>query len=157
MDQALCFGWIDGIRKGVDGERYTIRFTPRRRGSNWSAVNLRRVPELIGLGLMRPAGLRAHEGRDRRKDAVYAYENLPATLAPAYEAEFAVHAEAWAWFERQPAGFRRSATHWIMSAKQEATRRRRLAELIRSAMDGLRPGALIPPGAKRAASSPKSG
>jgi uncharacterized protein YdeI (YjbR/CyaY-like superfamily) len=156
VDEALCFGWIDGIRKGLDAERYTIRFTPRRRTSNWSAVNLRRVPELIALGLMQPAGLRAYEGRDRRKDASYSYENRPEALAPGYEAEFSANADAWAWFEAQPAGFRRTATYWVMSAKQEATQRRRLAQLIVDAAAGRRPAALIPPGGTRPQMGPES-
>jgi uncharacterized protein YdeI (YjbR/CyaY-like superfamily) len=155
VDEALCFGWIDGIRKGLDPERYTIRFTPRRRTSNWSAVNLRRVPELIALGLMQPAGLRAYEGRDRRKDASYSYENRPAALPPSYAAEFAANADAWAWFTAQPAGFRRTATYWVMSAKHESTQRRRLGQLIADAAAGRRPAALIPPGGTRARTGPE--
>jgi uncharacterized protein YdeI (YjbR/CyaY-like superfamily) len=160
VDEALCFGWIDGLRKGLDAERYTIRFTPRRRTSNWSAVNLRRVPELVALGRMQPAGLRAHEERDRRKDAIYSYENRPRDLAPEYQAELAANPEASAWFDAQPAGFRRTATYWIMSAKQEATQRRRLAQLIGDAAAGRRPTALIPPGGgrgKRGERGPGSG
>jgi uncharacterized protein YdeI (YjbR/CyaY-like superfamily) len=157
VDEALCFGWIDGIRKGLDAERYTIRFTPRRRTSNWSAVNLRRVPELIDLGLMQPAGLRAYEGRDRRKDAIYSYENEPQSLAPTYEAEFAADPAARAWFAAQPPSFRRSATAWVMRAKQEATQRRRLAELIADAAAGRRPRALTPPGRSQAQADPEPG
>jgi uncharacterized protein YdeI (YjbR/CyaY-like superfamily) len=149
VDQALCFGWIDGIRKGVDDETFTIRFTPRRRTSIWSAVNLRRVPELIEAGRMRPAGLRAYEERDRRKDAIYSYENRPQAFAPEYEAAFAANERAWAWFAVQPQGYRRNAMYWVMSARQEATQRRRLSQLIDAAAAGQRVGALIPPGAKR--------
>ena len=149
VDQALCFGWIDGIRKGLDDETFTIRFTPRRRTSIWSAVNLRRVPELIVAGRMRPAGLKAYEERDRRKDAIYSYENRPQSLAPEYEAAFAANEGAWAWFAGQPRGYRRSAIYWVMSAKQEATQRRRLAQLIEEAAAGRRVGALIPPGSRR--------
>ena len=98
---------------------------------------------------MTPAGLRAHEERDRRKDAIYSYENRPQALAPEYEAEFAANEGAWAWFAAQPPGYRRTATFWVMSAKQEATRRRRLAQLIEAASMARRVGALIPPGAKR--------
>jgi uncharacterized protein YdeI (YjbR/CyaY-like superfamily) len=149
VDEALCFGWIDGIRKGLDAETYTIRFTPRRRTSTWSAVNLRRVPELIAAGRMRPAGLRAYEERDRRRDASYAYENRPQSLAPEYEAAFAANEAAWAWFAAQPQGYRRSATYWVMSARQEATRWRRLGQVIDAAAAGRRAGALTPPGARR--------
>ena len=149
VDQALCFGWIDGIRKGLDDETFTIRFTPRRRTSIWSAVNLTRVPELIEAGVMRPAGVRAYEGRDRRKDAIYSYENRSRPFAPEYEAEFAANEGAWAWFAAQPAGYRRNAMYWVMSAKQDATRERRLAQLIEAAAAGQRVGALIPPSAKR--------
>jgi uncharacterized protein YdeI (YjbR/CyaY-like superfamily) len=149
VDQALCFGWIDGIRKGLDDETFTIRFTPRRRTSIWSAVNLRRVPELVEAGRMRPAGWKAYEERDRRKDAVYSYENRPQSLAAEYEATFAAHEGAWAWFAGQPQGYRRTAIAWVMSAKQEATQRRRLAQLIESSGAGRRVGALIPPGRQR--------
>ena len=149
VDQALCFGWIDGIRKGLDETTFTIRFTPRRKTSIWSAVNLRRVPELIEAGLMTSAGLRVHEERDRRKDAIYSYENRPTAMAAEYEAEFAANEGAWAWFAAQPQGYRRTATYWVMSAKQEATRRRRLAQLIEAAAAARRVGALIPPGADR--------
>jgi uncharacterized protein YdeI (YjbR/CyaY-like superfamily) len=157
VDQALCFGWIDGIRKALDDTTFTIRFTPRRKTSIWSAVNLKRVPELIEAGLMTPAGVRAHEGRDRRKDAIYSYENRPQALAPEYEAEFAADEGAWAWFAAQAQGYRRAATFWVMSAKQEATRRRRLAQLIEAAAAARRVGALIPPGAKRDESAGSAG
>lgn len=149
VDQALCFGWIDGIRKGLDDETYAIRFTPRRKTSTWSAVNLRRVPELIAAGLVAPAGLRAYEERDRRKDAVYSYENRPQSLAPDDEATFRADEPAWAFFSAQPAGVRRTATYWVTSAKQDATRQRRLAVLIEASAAGRRVGVLLPPGAKR--------
>ena len=146
VDQALCFGWIDGIRKSVDETSYTIRFTPRRRTSNWSAVNLRRVPELVAIGLMQPAGLRAYEERDRRKDAIYSYENEPEAMPAELEVEFRSDEAAWAFFEAQPPGYRKVANHWIATAKQEATRRRRLAELMQASREGRRPGPLTPPG-----------
>lgn len=130
VDQALCYGWIDGIRKRIDDESYMIRFTPRRPGSNWSAVNLKRVAELMEQGLMQPAGLAAYEGHDSEKAAQYSYERSHPVLDAAYEAEFRADAAAWAYWEAQPAHYRRGATHWVMSAKREETRRKRLATLI---------------------------
>lgn len=149
VDQALCFGWIDGVRKGLDGEAYTIRFTPRRRTSTWSAVNLRRVPELVALGLMRPTGLRAYEERDRRGDGTYSYESGPQDFPAGMQEQFAANAEAWAWFSAQPPGYRRTVTSWVTTAKQEATRARRLAKLIEESGAGRRLGALAPPGPKQ--------
>ena len=136
VDHALCYGWIDGIRKRIDDERYVIRFTPRRRGSMWSAVNLKRVTELIEQGLMQPAGLAVYGERDPDKAAQYAYERSHPTLDAAYEAEFRADAAAWAYWEAQPAHYRRGATHWVMSAKREETRRKRLATLMADSAAG---------------------
>jgi uncharacterized protein YdeI (YjbR/CyaY-like superfamily) len=136
VDQALCYGWIDGIRRRVDDESYTIRFTPRRRGSTWSLVNTRRALELIEQGLMQPAGLAAFEARDEARTAEYSYENRPQGLDEPYEAQFRDNPAAWAYWEAQPAHYRRGAAHWVMSAKREETRQKRLATLIEDSAAG---------------------
>ena len=130
VDEALCFGWIDGVRKRIDDESYSIRFTPRRKNSTWSAVNIARVAELSRLGKMQPAGVHAFELRREDKSAIYAYESGERNLAPAYETEFRSHRGAWKWFNEQAPSYRRVALHWVMSAKREETRQRRLATLI---------------------------
>src|SRR5947199_424834 len=98
VDEALCFGWIDGQRKGIDATSYTIRFTPRKPRSTWSAVNVKRVGELAGLGLMRPAGLKAFEERTEEKSGIYAYEQENARLDDAYEQQFRANKKAWDFF-----------------------------------------------------------
>jgi len=131
VDEALCYGWIDGVRKSIDSESYTIRFTPRRKRSNWSAVNVARVTELTRLGLMRPAGLKAFEERAPERTGIYAYEQRHlAELGDEYERAFRANERAWAFFQAQPPGYRKTATWWVVSAKKEETRRRRLATLI---------------------------
>jgi uncharacterized protein YdeI (YjbR/CyaY-like superfamily) len=138
VDQALCFGWIDGVRRRIDDESYSIRFTPRRRGSIWSAVNIKRAKELIELGLMKPSGLQAFEARDEKKSAVYAYENRPRELAPEYEKQFRANKKAWEFFSAQPPWYRRVTIYWVMEAKKEETRARRLATLIADSAAGRR-------------------
>ena len=139
VDEALCFGWIDGVRKTLDAESYVIRFTPRKTGSNWSEVNLKRVQVLIETGRMRPAGQRAFEARDPSKSGVYSFEQRKAPeLGPELEARFQANAGAWSFFLAQPPGYRRLATFWVVSAKQEATRARRLQQLIDDSAAGLR-------------------
>ncbi len=130
VDQALCYGWIDGIRRRIDDESYSIRFTPRKRGSNWSLVNIKRALELIELELMKPAGLAAFDARDPAKAGEYSYENRPPGLDEAYATHLRANAAAWAYWEAQPAHYRRGAAHWVMSAKREETRQKRLAALI---------------------------
>jgi len=136
VDQALCYGWIDGIRRRIDDESYSIRFTPRRPGSNWSLVNVRRALELSEQGLMTPAGLAAFEARDAVRDEQYSYERQSAAFDAAGEAEFRANAAAWAYWEAQPAHYRRGVTHWVTSAKREETRRKRLATLIEDSAAG---------------------
>ncbi len=136
VDQALCFGWIDGIRKRVDETSYTNRFTPRRRGSTWSAVNIKRVGELTELGLMRPAGLDAFEKRDEAKAQLYSYERAQSKLDETYERQFREHERAWAFFSAQAPSYRRTSSWWVMSAKKEETRQRRLAALIEASERG---------------------
>ena len=130
VDQALCYGWIDGIRRRIDDESYSIRFTSRKRGSNWSLVNIKRALELIELELMEPAGLVAFDARDPAQAGEYSYENRPPGLTEAYEINLRANAAAWAYWEAQPAHYRRGAAHWVMSAKREETRQKRLATLI---------------------------
>lgn len=131
VDEALCFGWIDGVRHGIDAERYRIRFTPRKAKSNWSAVNLKRMPELIAEGRAAPAGVRAYEARTAARSGIYAYENRKdAVLPAAYEKRFKANRSAYRNFLARPAGYRALAIWRVISAKQEATREKRLAALI---------------------------
>jgi uncharacterized protein YdeI (YjbR/CyaY-like superfamily) len=131
VDQALCFGWIDGVRRGRDDTSYTIRFTPRKRRSIWSAVNIERFGQLAELGLVHPAGHKAFEARADERSAVYAYEQRDnATLDAAAEQQFRDNARAWEFFQAQPAGYRKTAIWWVISAKKEETRSKRLATLI---------------------------
>jgi uncharacterized protein YdeI (YjbR/CyaY-like superfamily) len=140
LDEALCFGWIDGIRKTVDEERYTIRFTPRKASSNWSNVNIKRVKELIALGRMMPAGLAAFEARKAEKSGVYTYENRPQQLCSEYEKQFRANKQAWKFFLTQAPYYQRTASAWVMTAKKEETRLRRLATLIEDSAQGRRLG-----------------
>ncbi len=134
--EALCFGWIDGIRRSLDEHRYTIRFTPRKPDSNWSAVNLKRVRELIAAGRMHPAGLKTFQNRDKRK-AGYSYEERKKIqLPPEYEQKLRANVKAWSFFEAQAPWYRRVASFWVMSAKKEETRLKRLATLIRDSENG---------------------
>jgi uncharacterized protein YdeI (YjbR/CyaY-like superfamily) len=138
VDAALCFGWIDGIRKSVDDTSYTTRFTPRKPGSNWSMVNIKRVGELSDLGLMEPPGLKAFAARDEAKSRQYSYEERSRKLDDAYEEQFRANESAWTFFQAQPPGYRKTASWWVMSAKREETRRRRLATLISESEQGRR-------------------
>lgn len=139
VDEALCFGWIDGLTRRMDEEVYTIRFTPRRRTSNWSAINIAKVASLSATGRMRPAGLRAFEERDRRKDASYSYERpvqeLPDDMRQRLKADAAAHAY---WQSRTPS-FRRQVTYWILSAKRPETRERRFSRMLEDAAAGRDP------------------
>jgi uncharacterized protein YdeI (YjbR/CyaY-like superfamily) len=131
VDEALCFGWIDGVRRSLGAESYTIRFTPRRARSIWSAVNIGRVAELEKLGRMWPSGRAAFEARAAARSAVYAYEQKKtAALAPAQEKKLRANAKAWRFFQAQAPWYRRTAVHWVVSAKKEETRERRLTTLI---------------------------
>ena len=130
VDEALCFGWIDGIKKRVDDQRYTHRFTPRKAGSTWSLINTNRVKALIALERMAKAGLEAFERRDPKKTGTYSFEQRPSTFDPALERAFRRSAAAWTFFRAQPPGYQRLMTFWVMSAKQQETRQRRLAVLV---------------------------
>jgi uncharacterized protein YdeI (YjbR/CyaY-like superfamily) len=139
VDEALCFGWIDGLRKSVDAERYMIRFTPRRTGSIWSAVNVRRVAELTKRRRMRAAGVRAFKARSAAKTAIYSFEQRKtARLPPAYMKQFKANAAAWRFFTAQAPWYQRTTTWWVISAKQEPTRLKRLARLIDDSANGRR-------------------
>lgn len=132
VDVALCYGWIDGVRNSIDAVRYCIRFTPRKPTSTWSAINVKRVSALGKLGLMHAAGMKAFEARRGDKTGIYAYEQRKtAKLPPAYEKLFRANKKAWAFFQSQPPWYQRTAAYRVISAKQEATREKRLAELIR--------------------------
>lgn len=144
LDQALCFGWIDGVRRRLDENAYTIRFTPRRPGSVWSAVNLRRARELESRGLMKPPGQRAFRERDERKTRQYSYEREHATLAPPLAAVLRAEKKAAAFFDAQPPGYKKIVTFWIMSAKKDETRARRLAHLVERSAAGARIDMLNP-------------
>lgn len=131
VDEALCVGWIDGIRKRVDDDSYTIRFTPRRPGSNWSAVNVRKMAELIAQGRVRPAGLKAFETRSAAKTGIYAYEQRhSAAFDETSEALFRANAVAWAHWQSLPAGYRQLAMWRVITAKKAETRQKRLTALI---------------------------
>ena len=152
LDEALCFGWIDGLKKRVDDERYMMRFTPRQPKSVWSAVNVRRVEELRKQGLVAPSGLVAFERRDKAKTEQYSYERRTRGLDPRYERMFQSNRPAWTFFQSQAPSYRRTATWWVMSAKQEDTRQRRLAALIKRSANGSWPSSFIP---RRAAGTPQ--
>jgi len=131
VDQALCFGWIDGVRRSLDSTSYVIRFTPRKPSSTWSAVNTVRAKDLAAQGLMNPAGLRAFEKRSDEKSAIYSYEQRKsAKLGDAHERKFRANQRAWSFFQSQPPWYRRTCTYWVICAKKEETRAKRLATLI---------------------------
>jgi uncharacterized protein YdeI (YjbR/CyaY-like superfamily) len=131
VDVALCFGWIDGVRKSLGEESYVIRFTPRKPGSTWSAINIRRVEELTKTGLMHQAGLAAFAKRSDKKSAIYAYEQRhTAQLDTKSEKQFRANKKAWEFFQSQLPWYRRTATYWVVSAKKEETKQKRLLTLI---------------------------
>jgi uncharacterized protein YdeI (YjbR/CyaY-like superfamily) len=131
VDQALCFGWIDGVRKSIDEARYVIRFTPRKASSTWSSVNIKRVKILQEQNLMRPCGLKAFGSRRASRSGIYSYEKRPASLPRHYAARLKQRPQASDFFAAQAPSYRRAAIWWVVSAKQEATRLRRLEQLIK--------------------------
>ena len=137
VDQALCFGWIDSRADGIDDDRYMQRFTPRKPGSNWSKINVEKVARLEQAGLMRPAGRAAFERRKDAKTGVYSFESESAELPAAYEERLRANEAAAAYFDRKPPWYRRTAAHWVTSAKREETRERRLAQLIEDSAAGV--------------------
>lgn len=130
LDEALCFGWIDGIGYRVDDEVRANRFTPRTKRSTWSTANVRRVEQLRAAGRMHPAGIATFEARSPQRTGLYSYENRPADLPDGYRRRLESNAVAVRWWQAQTPGYRRTATWWVVSARQEATRERRLATLI---------------------------
>lgn len=135
VDEALCFGWIDGIKKRVDDDSFMHRFTPRTKTSSWSLVNTKRVAALTKLGLMAAAGLKAFRERDRKRSGVYLYEQRDRDLDPEYQRRFKADARAWMFFQAQPPGYRRLATMWIMTAKKEETRLKRLEAIMKASAE----------------------
>jgi uncharacterized protein YdeI (YjbR/CyaY-like superfamily) len=147
--QALCYGWIDGIRKRLDDESYTIRFSPRKPGSIWSAVNVRHVQELMAAGHMQPAGSRAYEQRRDNTSGLYSYEQRSVDLPPPYAAVLHKNAKARTFFESQPPSYRRTVMWWIVSAKKDETRLKRLQSLVAHSARGERLPALRRSGNRR--------
>ena len=137
VDQALCFGWIDGKVNTIDADRYMQRFTPRKPGSNWSKINVEKVARLNEAGLMRAAGLAAFERRSPDKTGVYSYEDAAEGLPPEYEKRFRANRAAAEYFDSRPPSYRRTAIYLVMSAKRDATRLRRLEQLIEDSARGL--------------------
>jgi uncharacterized protein YdeI (YjbR/CyaY-like superfamily) len=144
IEQALCYGWIDSVARRIDDASYRVRFTPRRKGSVWSEVNVAKITELTERGLMRPAGLRAFESRKIDAPPAYSYEQGGAELEASQIARFQEQSQAWEWFAKQSAYYRRAASHWVISAKRPETRERRLAQLIADSAAGRRVPPLAP-------------
>ena len=138
VDEALCFGWIDGIRKNIDEVSYKIRFTPRKQRSTWSAVNIKRVPELTEQGLMEAAGLKAFAARQENRSGIYSYEQRTPELPAQYSRKLKKNAAAWKFFQAQPPSYRKAVNWWVVSAKQEETRLKRLDKLIDDSAEGRR-------------------
>jgi len=136
VDEALCFGWIDGIRRSIDDESYCIRFTPRKPTSTWSAINIAKVATLTAQGLMMPAGIAAFEKKQDHRSRIYTYENGAVQLSESLERRFRANAGAWDFFRSLSPSYRKIATAWVMAAKQEQTRRRRLDTLIADSARG---------------------
>jgi uncharacterized protein YdeI (YjbR/CyaY-like superfamily) len=148
VDEALCFGWIDGVRRTIDDESYSIRFTPRRARSVWSNVNTRRVTELTKQGRMHATGLETFKARDPKRSGIYAFEQRKENqkLAPEYEAKLKANKKAWAFFQSQAPWYQRTVSRWVMSAKKEETKLRRLEALIKDSAALRRIGPLKRPG-----------
>ena len=143
VDEALCHGWIDGITFRIDDELTATRFTPRRRTSSWSAINIAKMAELKAAGRLHPAGLRVFEERDRRKDATYSYERPPAEMPSDMLARLKADKRAWAFWEGEQPSFRRGVAHWVTAGKKPETNERRFGELLEQARAGKRPKAFI--------------
>ena len=138
VDEALCVGWIDGLRKSLDADRYVIRFTPRKPGSVWSAINIARVRALETEGRMRPAGRKAFEARKENRSGIYSYEQRQARLPTLYERRLRKNRPAWRFFSAQPPSYCKAACWWVVSAKKEETREKRLGRLIDLSEQGRR-------------------
>ncbi|MBX3047952.1 MAG: YdeI/OmpD-associated family protein [Anaerolineales bacterium] len=138
VDEALCYGWIDGVRKSLGAESYTIRFTPRKAGSIWSNKNIASAERLISTGRMQPPGLAAYQARRAERSGIYSFEQVETGWGTKLEAEFQAHPTAWEFFNQQPAGYQRTMQHWVTSAKREETQLKRLARLIELSVEGRR-------------------
>ncbi len=138
LDEALCYGWIDGVRRAYDADSFTVRFTRRRERSIWSNVNIAHVKRLTETGRMMPPGLAAFEARSPERQSVYSFGREQTALASSFAARLRANKKANAFFQSQPPGVRRSSVHWVMSAKQEVTRDKRLSQLIADSAQGLR-------------------
>jgi uncharacterized protein YdeI (YjbR/CyaY-like superfamily) len=138
VDEALCYGWIDGVRKSLDDISYTIRFTPRKTTSIWSLVNIKKVELLTSEGRMQAAGIQAFAARKESKSGIYAFEQEPAELPEAFVKIFSKNKAAWSFFQAQPPSYRKTLVWWVISAKQEATRKSRLDKLIEASGKSLR-------------------
>lgn len=145
VDEALCFGWIDSVMRRIDEERHMQRFSPRKAGSNWSKINMAKVAKLKEAGLMRPAGLEAYEARSADRSGIYAFEQEKVAGLPAeYEKRLRANAEAWKYWQDSAPSYRRTATHWVVSAKKEETRERRLTQLIKDSAAGRNAPPFVP-------------
>jgi len=138
VDEALCVGWIDGVRKRIDDGAYAIRFSPRKPGSSWSTKNIRRMHELIAQGRANDAGIAAFEARRENRSGVYSYESRPTEFEDRYALRFRSNTRAWEYFHEQPPSYRRAAIWWVVSARREETRERRFAALIDDSAAGRR-------------------
>jgi uncharacterized protein YdeI (YjbR/CyaY-like superfamily) len=136
VDQALCFGWIDGVRKSIDKESYSIRFTQRKPTSIWSAINIKKIEELTKQGLMRPAGLAVFEKRKENSSEIYSYEKEEVELTRSFKKQFQANKKAWEYFQSLAPSYKKISTHWVMGAKQEVTRIKRLNQLISESAAG---------------------
>jgi uncharacterized protein YdeI (YjbR/CyaY-like superfamily) len=136
VDEALCFGWIDGVTRSIDNDSYQIRFTQRKPGSIWSAINIKKIEALTKQGLMQPAGLAAFEKRKEARSAIYSHENEEAKLTKDFEKQFKANKKAWVYFQSLAPSYKKISTHWVMSAKQDATRLKRLQQLIEESERG---------------------
>src|SRR2546429_2967935 len=144
VDEALCFGWIDGLRKSIDEDSYMIRFSPRKPGSIWSTVNVRNAERLIKEGRMQPAGLKAYRTRKENRSGIYAYEQRSPELVEPYLGKLKRNRKAWEFFQAQPPSYRKTVNWWVVSAKKEETRLKRLEQLIEDSAAGRRIGLLTP-------------
>ena len=138
VDEALCFGWIDGVRRSIDADSYCIRFTPRKLKSIWSAVNIQKIDDLTRQNLMHPAGLAAFEKRQEHKSKIYAYEQNEVGLSDEFETEFKANEKAWTNFQAMAPSYKKTAINWVMTAKQKETGIKRLRELITDSELGLK-------------------
>jgi len=138
VDEAICFGWIDAVRKSIDEESYCIRFTPRKPKSIWSKANIKKVEELSKQGLMRPSGLAAFLKREEKNSGIYSYEKEPSVLSNDYLNKFKSNTKAWSFFQTMAPSYQKATIHWVMTAKQEVTKLKRLRELINDCEAGRR-------------------